>query len=175
MEFPATETAVPFKTKPISIAVVRADMRSQTLQELAKAAVEEVKKLPEVKEEELTVGGVESLPIADAEGNRVIRVKATVPQPKPRPGPGGGLIIGPVIAGGTGYWQYEVVMSPTGKAVSVARAKRLLRCPRHEDFHAGRRGRRRRVAQRRASLGVRLGRENARAGDRPGCVPVENG
>lgn len=124
MEFPATETAVTFKTKPIGVAVVRADMKSQTLEELAKAAVEEVKKLPAVKEEELTVGGVESIPIADAEGNRVIRVKATIPQPKPLPGPDGGLIIGPVIAGGTGYWQYEVAMSPAGKAVSIARARK---------------------------------------------------
>ena len=120
-KFPATETEIAFRTEPISIEVNRADMRTQTLEELAAAAIEAVKQRPEIKEEELEVIGSESIPIADGDGNRVIRVRANIPKPKPKPGPDGGLIIGPVIAGGTGYWQYEVAMSADGKPATIAR------------------------------------------------------
>ena len=120
-KLPASKTDIDFKTKPITIEVARADMRTQTLEELAEAAIDVVKERDEVKTENLEVIGIESIPIADADGNRVIRVRANIPKPKPRPGPDGGLIIGPVIAGGTGHWQYEVAMTPDGKPATVAR------------------------------------------------------
>jgi len=112
MKFPATETDVAFKTKPISIAVKRADMRSQSLEDLARAAVEAVKERPEVAEENLNVQGAESIPIADNAGNRVIRVRANLPPPPAD---------APRIAGGRGYWQYEVAMSPAGKPQEIRR------------------------------------------------------
>ena len=63
-KFPATQTDVAFRTKPISITVERADMNRQSLEELSAAAVEAVKKLPAITDEKLTVQDVESLPIA---------------------------------------------------------------------------------------------------------------
>ena len=120
-KLPATTTDVAFRTKPISVVVARADMRNQTLEELAAAAVDVVKEQAEVKTEKLEVQSVESIPIADQDGNRVIRVRANIPEPKPEVDPGGRIIIAPRIAGGTGYWQYEVAMSPEGKPATVAR------------------------------------------------------
>ena len=120
-KFPATQTEIAFKTKPITVEVARADMRNQTLEELAKAAVEVVKEQPEIEADKLEVQSVESLPIADKDGNRVIRVRANIPKPKPEVGPGGEILIRPVIAGGTGYWQYEVAMTAEGKPATVAR------------------------------------------------------
>ena len=119
-KLPATETDIAFRTKPITVEVTRADMRTQTLEELAAAAIDVVKQREEVKAENLEVQSVESIPIADYDGNRVIRVRANIPEPKPEVAPGGGILIRPVIAGGTGYWQYEVAMTPDGKPATVA-------------------------------------------------------
>ncbi len=119
-KLPATKMDVEFQSKPISITVVRADMTEQTLADLSKQAVEAVRDHKSIKAEKLTVVGVEGLPIADANGNRVIRVKATIPKPKPPAG--GGVVI--AIAGGTGYWQYEVVMSSGGMPISFGRARK---------------------------------------------------
>jgi hypothetical protein len=124
VEFPATKTDVAFKSKPITITVTRADMRNQSLAELEKAAVEALKAHRAVAAEKLTVGTVDGLAIGDEKGNRVIRVRATIPEPKPMVGGDGGIIIGPVIAGGNGYWQYEITMTPDGKATSFARARK---------------------------------------------------
>ncbi len=111
-KFPATKTEVAFRTKPISIDVARADMRTQTLDELAEAAVEAVQGHADIEKDNLTVKAVESIPIVDKDGNRVIRVRADLPPLPPD---------APRIGGGRGYWQYEVAMSPDGKPKTIAR------------------------------------------------------
>lgn len=109
---PATETEITFKTKPIKIHVERADMKNQSLAELGEGAIEAVQGHPEIAADNLTVKGVESIAIADAEGNRIIRVRADLP---PLP-PGA-----PRIGGGRGYWQYEVAMSTSGEVGAITR------------------------------------------------------
>lgn len=92
-------------------------MTRQPLAELKKAAVEQVKKHPSIAAENLTVKETTSLTVADPAGHRLIHVRVNKPAPKP---PAGGGIV-PVIAGGTGFWEYEVAMTPAGKAVSFGR------------------------------------------------------
>ncbi|MCA9268497.1 MAG: hypothetical protein KDA41_08495 [Planctomycetales bacterium] len=120
VEIPATSTTIEFRTPPLTISVTRADMRNQSLAELAKAAVEAVKEHPSVVEEGLQVQAVEGLPVADADGNRIVCVRVNMP-PKAPPAVGGGLIIGGFDQG---YWRYEVAMTPAGKTVGVGRAKK---------------------------------------------------
>lgn len=125
MEFPATTKDLAFTSKPISIKVERADMTNQTLAELEKAAIAALKEQETVKAEKLEVQAIDGLAIADEKGNRVIRVRASIPAEKPKViDDGGGIIIGPGFGGGQGYWQYEVTMDPAGKPVSFARARK---------------------------------------------------
>jgi hypothetical protein len=124
MEFPATTKDLTFTSKPISIKVERADMTNQTLAELEKAAIAALKEQETVKAEKLEVQAIDGLAIADDKGNRVIRVRASIPVEKPKPIDGGGIIIGPDFGGGHGYWQYEVTMDAAGKPVSFARARK---------------------------------------------------
>lgn len=119
-EFPPTETEVAFRSKPINIEVVREDMTFQKLEELQAEAVKALEKHVAAGTEKLKIVAAESIPIADEKGNRVIRVRANMPPPAP-PAGGGGII---AIAGGQGYWQYEVVMTPAGKPVSFNRARK---------------------------------------------------
>jgi hypothetical protein len=121
---PATTTDIAFKVGPSSIRVERADMKNQSLAELEKAAIAALKEHEAVKAEKLSVGGIDGLAIADAGGNRVIRVRANIPEEASEVGADGGIILRPMIAGGTGYWQYEVTMNPAGKPVSFARARK---------------------------------------------------
>jgi hypothetical protein len=124
MELPATTTEIAFKSKPITIRIERVDMTYQTLAELELAAIAALKEQGAIAAEKLEVQGVDGLVIADADGNRVIRVRANIPVEKPKPGPGGGIIVGPRFPGGSGYWQYEVTMDPAGKPVSFARTRK---------------------------------------------------
>ena len=124
MDLPATTTDIAFKSKPITIQVERADMTNQTLAELEKAAIAALKEHGEVAAEKLEVQGIDGLAIADEAGNRVVRVRANIPVEKPKVGPDGGIIFVPMIAGGTGYWQYEVTMNPAGKPLSMGRSRK---------------------------------------------------
>ncbi len=127
MEFPASTSDFAFISKPNSIKVERADMTNQTLAELEKAAIAALKEQEVVAAEKLDVQGIDGIAIADEEGNRVIRVRASIPVEKPKGGldDGGG---GPIFAigggGGPGYWQYEVTMDSSGKARAFGRTRK---------------------------------------------------
>lgn len=115
---PAQSRTISFEVGPLYQHVIRQQENYLPLDDLEQAAVKAIEGNADVIKEKLQVRGTERLTITDKQGNRVVRVAANKP-PKPQAKQGG--IIRIAGGGGLRYYRYEVVMTPAGKPVSVAR------------------------------------------------------